>query len=129
MQTGRLAARAIRYVGVFPLVRPPLLAVLFVALAVHAQGAHAEETSVAVVIENHVFTPSEIHVKANQPNILAIENRDATAEEFDSSALKAEKMIAGKGRAVVRLRPLPPGRYAFDGEYHEDTAKGVVVAE
>jgi hypothetical protein len=30
---------------------------------------------------------------------------------------------------MVRLRPLAPGRYAFMGEYHSDTAKGVVIAE
>jgi hypothetical protein len=29
----------------------------------------------------------------------------------------------------VRLRPLDPGRYPFMGEYHEDTAQGVVIAE
>jgi len=29
----------------------------------------------------------------------------------------------------VRLRPLSPGRYPFMGEYHSQTAQGVVVAE
>jgi hypothetical protein len=29
----------------------------------------------------------------------------------------------------VRLRPLAPGRYPFAGEYHSDTAQGVMIAE
>ncbi len=30
---------------------------------------------------------------------------------------------------VVRLRPLGLGRYPFMGEFHADTAQGVVIAE
>ena len=38
-------------------------------------------------------------------------------------------MIAGGKSGVVRLRPLDKGSYPFVGEYHDDTAKGVVIAE
>jgi hypothetical protein len=31
--------------------------------------------------------------------------------------------------ATIKLRPLRPGRYPFTGEFHPDTANGVVVAE
>jgi hypothetical protein len=82
-----------------------------------------------VTIKDHRFTPAEIHVKAGQPAILNVTNEDATAEEFDSDALKVEKVIAGGGKGTVRLRPLDAGRYPFSGEYHSDTAKGVVIAE
>jgi len=51
------------------------------------------------------------------------------AEEFESHDLKIEKVIAGGTSGTVRLRPLDPGRYPFVGEYHEDTAKGVIVSE
>jgi hypothetical protein len=30
---------------------------------------------------------------------------------------------------VIRLQPLDTGPYRFYGEYHEDTAQGVLVAE
>ena len=60
---------------------------------------------------------------------LTVINDDATAEEFDSTALKVEKVVAGKSKGIVRIGPLKPGRYPFIGEYHESTAKGVVVAE
>ena len=102
-----------------------LVAGLIIAAPLRAD----EATVISVVIENHRFTPSEIHVPAKKPAVLEIENRDATAEEFDSSALKVEKVIAGHAKGSVRLRPLDPGRYRFTGEYHEDTAKGVVIAE
>ena len=51
------------------------------------------------------------------------------AEEFESSVLKVEKVIAGNSRGTVRIGPLAPGRYPFIGEFHEATAKGVVIAE
>jgi hypothetical protein len=43
--------------------------------------------------------------------------------------LKVEKIIPGKSKGLVRIGPLDPGRYEFMGEFHADTAKGVVVAE
>jgi len=61
--------------------------------------------------------------------VIALTNKDATAEEFDSTALKVEKVVAGNASGNIRIRALAPGRYPFVGEYHADTAKGVVVAE
>jgi len=87
------------------------------------------EPAIDVTIKDHRFTPAEIHVSAGKPVTLNIKNEDATAEEFDSSALKVEKVIGGGKEGTVRLRPLDPGRYPFVGEYHEDSAKGVVIAE
>ena len=43
--------------------------------------------------------------------------------------LGIEKVIPAGGKARFRVRPLKPGRYAFVGEYHEATTKGVVVVE
>jgi hypothetical protein len=80
-------------------------------------------------LKDHKFTPSEIHVKANEPNVIVMNNEDATAEEFDSTALKVEKVVAGNSSGNVRLRPLSPGRDPFRGEFHSETAQGVVVAE
>lgn len=84
---------------------------------------------VEVSIRDHRFDPAEIRLPANQPAELHVRNLDATPEEFESSALKIEKIIAGNGDAVIRIRPLAPGRYRFVGEYHEDTAQGVIIVE
>lgn len=98
-------------------------AVLFVAAPALADGP------IPVTLKNHRFTPATIHVKAGVPNVIALTNNDDAAEEFDSTSLKVEKVVAGHSAGNVRLRPLSPGRYPFMGEYHSDTAQGVVIAE
>jgi len=84
---------------------------------------------IEITLKDHKFLPAEIHVKANVPSEIALTNADTTAEEFDSSALKIEKVVAGGAKGIVRLRPLARGRYPFMGEYHSETAQGVVIAE
>ena len=81
------------------------------------------------ITDYHRFSPAEIRVKANAPLVLEVTNADGLADEFDSDSLKVEKVIAGGQKALVRIRPLAPGRYPFMGEYHAKTAQGVVVAE
>jgi heme/copper-type cytochrome/quinol oxidase subunit 2 len=100
------------------------------ALATFAVPAGADEPpTIAVSIKDHRFTPAEIHVPQGKPVILKVTNEDATPEEFDSSALKVEKVIVGGTYGTIRLRPLGPGQYKFMGEYHPDTAQGVVISE
>jgi hypothetical protein len=101
-------------------------------LAVVGAGVPAfadELQNIDITIKEHRFSPAEIHVPAGKPTVLTIKNEDSTPEEFDSSALKVEKVIAGGRAAKVQLRPLGVGRYPFMGEYHADTAQGVVIAE
>ena len=105
-----------------------LVAALLVGLW-SVPAAADDVPNIPVTLKDHQFTPAEIHVPQGKPVILTITNADPTAEEFDSSALKVEKVIAGGTYGTVRLRPLGPGRYPFMGEYHSDTAKGVVVSE
>ncbi|MBS0238665.1 MAG: cupredoxin domain-containing protein [Proteobacteria bacterium] len=94
---------------------------------VSAQAADAVE--IAVSIKDHKFEPAQIKVAAGKAIKLTVNNLDATPEEFESKALSIEKVVAGKGLAVVRIRPLAKGTYNFVGEYHEDTAKGTLDAE
>ena len=91
--------------------------------------ALARADDLTLTIKDHKFTPAEIKVPANQRVQLTVVNDDTTPEEFDSKALKIEKVVAGKSKGIVRIGPLKPGRYPFVGEYHEATAKGVVIAE
>jgi hypothetical protein len=99
------------------------------ALADSAPSPTNAQGQVEVVLKDHRFAPAEIHVTAGKRSQLLIKNQDTTAEEFDSTSLKIEKVVAGDGEGVVRLRELQPGRYPFMGEFHPDTAQGVVVAE
>ncbi len=106
-----------------------VFAVLVVIGLLVSDAAPGRADDYVLTIKDHQFTPAEIKVPANQRVAITVVNEDATAEEFDSGALKVEKVVAGKSKGVVRIGPLKPGRYPFIGEYHEATAKGVVIAE
>jgi plastocyanin len=88
-----------------------------------------ESVSATIVIRNHRFEPAELRVPANKRIQLEVSNEDSSSEEFESKSMKVEKVIAGKSKATVRIGPLKPGRYDFFGEYHESTAKGILIAE
>lgn len=88
-----------------------------------------EPLRIDVTIKDHVFTPAEIHVPVGRRSVLIVKNLDAGPEEFDSSALKVEKVIVGGTYATIWLRPLGPGRYPFMGEFHPTTAQGVVISQ
>jgi hypothetical protein len=103
--------------------------VLSTVAMVTAGAATVRADDYVVTIKDHKFTPAEIKVPANQRVMITLINEDATAEEFDSGALKVEKVVAGKSKGTVRIGPLKPGRYPFIGEYNEATAKGTVIAE
>jgi len=106
---------------------------LFVLLAVAAVIALApislRAQDFTITIKDHKFTPSELKVPANKRLQIEVVNDDPTPEEFESHEMKVEKVIPGKSKGVVRIGPLKPGRYPFFGEFHEATAKGVVIAE
>jgi plastocyanin len=104
-----------------------VLAVALAALSVANASAFAQEFN--LVIRDHKFEPAEIRVPAGKRVSIYVSNEDPTPEEFDSTALKVEKVIPGKSKGLVRIGPLEPGRYEFIGEFHADTAKGVVIAE
>ena len=72
---------------------------------------------------------AEIHLPTGKPTVLIVRNEDPTPEEFDSSCLHVEKVIVGGTYATIHLHPLGPGRYPFMGEFHPDTAQGVVISE
>jgi heme/copper-type cytochrome/quinol oxidase subunit 2 len=104
------------------------MAVLGSALATSTALAD-EPVAIAVALKDHMFTPAEIHVPMGKPVVLTITNHDAAPEEFDSIALKVEKVIPGGQYATIKLRPMAAGRYRFMGEFHADTAQGVVISE
>lgn len=110
---------------------PFALGAALALLAGYPAAASADDAmpTFSLVLQNHVFTPSVIHVPAGKIVILEIDNRDPDPEEFDSVALRAEKKVPGGFKGIVHLHPLAPGHYPFEGEFHFDTAHGEVVAE
>jgi hypothetical protein len=101
---------------------------LAVFLAVTGPVA-AAEPEFTLALQDHRFVPAEVTVPAGQKLKLVIENHDATPEEFESYALNREKIVPPRGRIVVYVGPLKPGRYEFFGEFNASTARGWLVVQ
>jgi plastocyanin len=93
--------------------------------------ARADDTDAGykLVINDHRFQPAELTIPSGTKIKLTVKNQDATPEEFDSHPLNREKVIAGRSTATIYIGPLAPGRYTFTGEFHSDTAQGVIIAQ
>lgn len=89
----------------------------------------AADTEYGLTIRDHKFEPAELKVPAGQKFVLQVKNADKTPEEFESHALKREKVIVAGGSATIKLGPLKPGVYPFFGEFHEKTAQGKLIVE
>jgi len=90
---------------------------------------HAQDPEFRLVIKDHKFEHVEIIVPAGKKVKLIIENKDATAEEFESYELNREKVVPANGQVPLFVGPLKPGRYPFFGDFNKDTAKGVLIAQ
>ena len=82
-----------------------------------------------LVLHNHRIEPSRIEVPAHQKFRLLVKNTDDAAEEFESTDLNREKLISPGQTITVFLGPLDPGEYKIFGDFHQDTAHGVMVAK
>ena len=98
------------------------------ALLSAAPPARADDLPV-LVFHNHRFEPSRIQVPAHQKFRLLVKNTDATADEFESVDLNREKLVAPGQTITIFLGPLEPGEYHFFGDFHQDTAQGILVAK
>ncbi len=103
---------------------------LVLTTALIAQTAYAADPlELSLTLKNHVFAPAELKAPANQAIVITVTNEDATPEEFESTSLKIEKVVAAKSTIKLRVKGLSAGRYEFFGEYNEATAKGVLIVE
>ena len=109
--------------------RHHLLTVMVTASVLLAIASPASAAEVEISLKSNGFSPAEVTVPAGEAITLTVRNLDTTPAEFESKELKVEKVIAGNSSIVVKLRPLKPGRYVFFDEYHEDVAKGTLIAK
>jgi len=100
-------------------------AALFLVASFPANAQQAANVSISV--KNHQFQPAQIHAPSNVPIELRIRNLDATPMEFESVSLRVEKVVAGNGEGVIRLRPLAPGTYNFFDDFNPKTTGVLVV--
>ena len=111
------------------IVRAAALTMLTIlASGVAAVPAHAAEP-IALIFRQHRFYPDHITVAAGERFRIIVQNTDDTADEFESTDLNREKLVAAGGHATVFLGPLNAGSYRFFGDFHPDTAQGVIEAK
>ena len=105
------------------------MVLLAVAAALFAGMAQADDMP-RLTIKDHKFQPERLEVPAGVKFRLAVRNDDPTAEEFESFELNREKVVPAGKEIPVFLGPLESGKqYPFFGDFHRDTAKGVLVAK
>lgn len=78
-------------------------------------------------IKDHKFIPETIYAEAEKKIKLVVENEDNEVEEFESSSLNRERIVPALSSVNIILAPLEVGSYEFMGEFHQDTARGVLV--
>lgn len=100
-----------------------------IALLLIPMTALATDAEITLAIKNNRFSPAELHIPAGKKIKLVVDNQDASAEEFESYDLNREKVIPANSRGFIFIGPLTPGRYPFFGDFHQKTARGVVIAE
>jgi plastocyanin len=89
----------------------------------------AQEPAYTLVIKDHQFQPTEIEIPAGQKIALTVKNNDTTPEEFESTELRREKVVAGGEQITVYVGPLKPGKYEFFGDFNPKTARGHIIAK
>lgn len=104
-----------------------LMAFIAMTGACPAMAGDAEPVERVIVIRNGHFYPDVVEVPAHQRIRLVIRNEGPGPEEFESTTLAKETVLAeGVTRKLV-LAPQNPGEHAFFGEFHLDTAKGRLI--
>jgi hypothetical protein len=100
---------------------------LFSLAAVQVQAEDVVERK--LVIKAGRFYPEVITVPAKKRIRLVVTNEGPGPEEFESIPLRKELILAEGVTRKVIIAPLKVGEYPFFGEFHMDTANGVIKAE
>lgn len=110
-----------------------LVALLVAAVAFFAaqpRNALAQQAlEISLTIKDGKFEPAEIEVPANTPVRLKLKNLEPKPVEFESTALRFEKIVTAGSEATVNVRAQKPGRYEFYDEFREDAVRGALVVK
>jgi hypothetical protein len=112
-----------------PTARPAVAATAVLGLLLAAGASARADDPLTLVFHQHRFEPARIEVPAHVKFRLLVRNTDDTADEFESVDLNREKLVAPGQSITVFLGPLDPGEYKFFGDFHQDTAQGIMVAK
>ena len=103
--------------------------ILIAASVALLNPAFARAEDYVLTIKNHHFTPPVLEIPSDQKVKLIVDNKDATAEEFESYELNREKVVGGNSKITVFIGPLDPGTYPYFGDFHKDIATGKIVVK
>ncbi|WP_341787740.1 cupredoxin domain-containing protein [Rickettsia endosymbiont of Cantharis rufa] len=82
---------------------------------------------VKIAIKDHKFVPNIVEVPKSTKIKLIVHNEDDTVEEFESHDLHREKIVMPHESINIILAPLAPGKYEIFGDFHQDTAQGLII--
>lgn len=124
----RVATRALACASA--LCAAAVVATLMFAPVLMSTAAAADELLVyQLVARDGTLSPKTIEVPAGKRFKIEISNEGTAPIEFESRALKQEKVLAGGAKSSVVINPLKPGTYPFFDDYHPDTSAGQVVVK
>jgi plastocyanin len=91
--------------------------------------AYAQDVVVTLVAKDGRFEPANLEVPAGKRIKIEISNQGTTPIEFESKALKIEKVLAPGAKSSVVINPLKAGEYAFFDEFHPENSRGKIIAK
>ena len=111
------------------IIRKLILAALCAIAVLPLSASQAQQaTELQLTYSKGQFQPSELRAPADKPIAVRLKNLDAKAMEFESKALRVEKVVAANSEGVINVRPLKPGRYEFYDDFNEK-ARGALVVQ
>jgi Cupredoxin-like domain len=111
------------------MMRKPALAVICAIAMFQTSASRAQQaTEIRLTYSKGQFQPSQVSAPADKPISFRIKNLDAKAMEFESTALRVEKVVAAGSEGVINVRALKPGRYEFYDDFN-DKARGALTVQ
>ncbi len=103
--------------------------ILLATCTFFASTCFADIRVIELVIQNGMFLPTQIEISSDERIELLIKNQGTDAEEFESLALRKEKIILPAKSTTIKLGPLAKGTYRFFGDFHPTTASGAIIVK
>ncbi len=105
-----------------------LAALCAIAVLAISPSQAQQATELQLTYSKGQFQPSELRAPADKPFTVRLKNLDAKPMEFESKALRIEKVVAANTEGVINVRALKPGRYEFYDDFNEK-ARGALTVQ
>ena len=83
---------------------------VLLSIATSGLAVAAESQDYTLVLQDHRYQPTELHIPADTRVKLEVINKDPSPEEFESNDFPAEKIVMIKSSATLFVGPLKAGR-------------------